>query len=89
MGDRWTPLSIGGWQYQVIRIGGARLDRANPFELLADRLPGARNSMDQFTLLVAGMQFAEGPGFAILAGTQVPGAELLLDSTCAVKGAEK
>jgi hypothetical protein len=40
--------------------------------------------MGQFTLLVAGMQFKEGPGFVVLAGNAVPGAELLLDSTCAV-----
>jgi hypothetical protein len=40
--------------------------------------------MDEFTLLVAGMRFREGPGFALLAGRAVPGAERLLDSSCAV-----
>ncbi len=42
--------------------------------------------MAEFTLLVAGMEFKEGPGFALLAGSSVPGAELLLDSSCAVAG---
>ena len=74
----------GGWQYEALRVAGARLDAANPFELLADRLPGAKEAMGEFTLLVAGMQFQEGPGFVILAGSDVPGAELLLDATCAV-----
>ena len=32
----------------------------------------------------AGMDFKDGPGFAVLAGKGVPSGELLLDSTCAV-----
>jgi CDP-diacylglycerol pyrophosphatase len=84
IGRRWSPLTMGGLQYQAIRVMGRELGAQNPFELLAERLPGAKNTMGEFTLLVAGMEFKEGPGFALVAGSTVPGAELLLDSTCAV-----
>jgi hypothetical protein len=57
---------------------------ANPLELLADRLPGARESMEHYTLLLAGMDFRQGPGFVLLAGRSLPGSELLLDSGCAL-----
>jgi CDP-diacylglycerol pyrophosphatase len=86
IGMSWAPLRIGGSQYYAMRVAGADLDAANPFALLAERLPGAIDSMGEFTMLVAGMQFRDGPGFAILAGADVPGAELLLDSSCAVTG---
>jgi len=86
VGESWSPLSIGGWQYQASRVMGGQLGAQNPFELLADRLPGANDAMGDFTLLVAGMEFKEGPGFVLLAGQSVPGAELMLDSSCAVAG---
>jgi CDP-diacylglycerol pyrophosphatase len=63
---------------------GRELGARNPFEILADRLPGAKDSMGEFTLLVAGVEFKQGPGFVLLAGNAVPGAELLLDSSCDV-----
>ena len=85
-GESWSPISIGGLQYQATRVMGGQLGALNPFELLADRLPGAKDAMGDFTLLVAGMQFKEGPGFVLLAGNSVPGAELMLDSSCAVAG---
>ena len=31
------------------------------------------------------MQFEQGPGFALPAGRDVPGAELLLDASCALE----
>jgi CDP-diacylglycerol pyrophosphatase len=86
IGESWSPLSIGDWQYQATRVMGGQLGALNPFELLADRLPGAKDAMGDFTLLVAGMEFKEGPGFVLLAGNSVPGAELMLDSSCAVAG---
>jgi CDP-diacylglycerol pyrophosphatase len=82
--ERWSPIDIGGSQYQALRMMGSDLGRANPFALLAGRLPGAKNSMGAYTLAVAGMEFKEGPGFVLLAGKAVPGSELLLDSTCAL-----
>jgi CDP-diacylglycerol pyrophosphatase len=84
IGPEWSEIRIDGRRYQAMRIMGTGLAPANPFALLADRVPGAAAAMDEFTLLVAGMRFREGPGFALLAGRAVPGAERLLDSSCAV-----
>ena len=56
---------------------GEDLGRTNPFALLAKLMPGARDDMGAYTLLLAGMQFKEGPGFVLLAGKSVPGAETL------------
>jgi CDP-diacylglycerol pyrophosphatase len=86
IGNRWSPLNMNGFEYQAIRVMGRNLSARNPFEVLADRLPGAKNAMGDFTLLVAGMEFKEGPGFALVAGSSVPGAELMLDSSCEVAG---
>jgi hypothetical protein len=35
-------LMISGVDYHALRIMGTQLGKANPFELLADRLPGAK-----------------------------------------------
>ena len=82
--SEWSSVTIGGVDYSALRVMGKKLGKANPFELLADRLPGASEAMGDFTLFVAGMKFKRGPGFVVLAGHAVPGAELMLDSTCAV-----
>ena len=84
VGSHWSPLSMGGFEYQATRVMGREFGARNPFEILADRLPGAKNTMGAFTLLAAGMEFKQGPGFVLLAGNSVPGAELLLDSNCDV-----
>ncbi len=84
IGPDWSPIRIDGRDYQAMRVMGTELGAANPFALLAERLPGAREALDEFTLLVAGMQFSEGPGFALIAGRSVPGAERLLDASCSV-----
>jgi CDP-diacylglycerol pyrophosphatase len=80
--ESWSPIEIGSFQYQALRVMGTDLGEANPFALLAERLPGAKDSMGAFTLLVAGMEFKEGPGFVLLTGKSVPAGELLLDSSC-------
>jgi CDP-diacylglycerol pyrophosphatase len=82
IGTGWSVIDIEGYHYEAMRIMGERLGAANPFELLADRLPGAAESMDQFTLLLCGTDFKQGPGFVLVAGNEVPGAELLLDARC-------
>ncbi len=82
LGPTWSALTLHGFKYQGIRIAGSSLGAANPFELLADGLPGARDEMGEYTLFVAGMQLSEGPGFVILAGRLVPGSETLLDPRC-------
>lgn len=81
--DAWSPIAIDGRPYQASRVMGEELGGANPPVLLANGLPAARSAMGDFTLLVAGMDFEQGPGFVLLAGIGGAG-ELLLDSTCAI-----
>jgi CDP-diacylglycerol pyrophosphatase len=81
--DTWSPIGIGGWSYQAMRAMGEELGAANPFTLLAAKLPGAKAAMGDYTLVVAGMDFKEGPGFILLAANG-PAGELLLDSGCAI-----
>jgi CDP-diacylglycerol pyrophosphatase len=83
IGPDWSGIRIDGRPYQAMRVMGTEL-AANPFALVAERLHGATDALDQFTLLVAGMRFREGPGFALVAGRSVPGGELLLDPTCSM-----
>lgn len=84
IGSEWSPVEIEGYRYQALRIMGERPGAANPFALLAGWLPDAAESMGQFTLLLSGMDFGDGPGFVLLAGSAVPGAELLLDAGCGI-----
>ncbi|MGC1521827.1 MAG: CDP-diacylglycerol diphosphatase [Steroidobacteraceae bacterium] len=79
----WSPISIDGRPYQASRVMGEELGGSNPPVLLANGLPAARSVMGDFTLIVAGMDFKQGPGFVLLAGSEIAG-ELLLDSTCAI-----
>ena len=83
IGPDWKTIELAGWPYEAMRITGERPGLANPFRLLAGHLQGDK-PMEDFTLLLSGMRFNEGPGFVLLAGYAVPGAELLLDSTCAL-----
>lgn len=83
--DVWSPMMVAGSTYQAMRIRGDSLDGTNPFELMAALNPEVRHRMGDYTLLVAGMQFKDGPGFILLTGTG-PTGELLLDSSCAVAG---
>jgi CDP-diacylglycerol pyrophosphatase len=69
IGTSWAPLAepVGGYGYQALRVTGPSLDGANPFKLLAERVPGARADMKLRTLVVIGMRFeADAPGFVIL-----------------------
>jgi CDP-diacylglycerol pyrophosphatase len=84
IGYSWSAIRVNGWDYQATRVMGIALGAQNPFEILAERLPGAKDSMADYTLLVAGADFGDGPGFVLLAGVGVPGAERLLDSSCRV-----
>lgn len=81
--ETWSPIDVVGSTYDALRITGDGL--LNPFDLLANRKPEARRHMGDYTLLVAGMQYDDGPGFVVLAGTGLTG-ELLLDSSCAAAG---
>ncbi len=83
LSEQWTPIEIDGDTYQVRRLMGRTLQGASPFRLLATGLPGARENMAFYTLIVAGMQFRDGPGFALLARRAfLRGGERLLDSSC-------
>jgi CDP-diacylglycerol pyrophosphatase len=85
----WSPVSIAGWRFDALRVMGEDLGASNPFRLLADLSARTRTQLQDYSLVVAGMQFKDGPGFAVVAGTGLAG-ELLLDSSCAVAdGAEK
>jgi CDP-diacylglycerol pyrophosphatase len=84
IGPDWQSIELAGWPYAAMRIMGERPGLANPVRLLAGYLQSVDKSMEDFTLLLSGMRFREGPGFVLLAGNAVPGAELLLDSTCAM-----
>jgi CDP-diacylglycerol pyrophosphatase len=82
----WSPITVAGLTYETQPIMSKDLDGSNLFEMLATLKPDARHHMGDYTLIVAGMQFSNGPGFAVLAGTG-PSGEILLDSSCAVAGA--
>jgi CDP-diacylglycerol pyrophosphatase len=84
IGLRWTRLELGGHSYYAMRVMGEELASANPIRLLAGGIPAAKGQLADYTLLVAGETFSEGPGFVLLAAQGVPGAELLLDASCAV-----
>jgi CDP-diacylglycerol pyrophosphatase len=91
--DRWSAMRIDGSPYEVMRIMGEELGESDPFKLLARHL--AAGSMGAYTLVVAGTQFQEGPGFIVLAGHTAPlgrdppaqwarPGETLLDASCAL-----
>jgi CDP-diacylglycerol pyrophosphatase len=64
----WGPFPepLGGQHYRAMRVWGEALG-PDPFRLLADGVPGAREAMGKETLIVAGAVFADGkPGFVIL-----------------------
>ena len=85
LSDVWSPITAGGSPYAALRIDGDGLNAANPFELVVNLKPDVRNHIGDYTVIVAGMQFKNGPGFIVLTGTGQTG-ELLMDSSCAVAG---
>jgi CDP-diacylglycerol pyrophosphatase len=78
----WLPLTIAGWPYQALRVMGDELG-SSPVELLANGLPVPPSALGDYTLVVAGMVYEQGPGFVLLAGNG-PAGELLLDPACAI-----
>ena len=93
IGVSWTVLGseLSGRHYRVRRIDGAELGAANPFELLADGIEGAKADMGGHALILTGATFTDGkPGFYLLedhtdlaAGQRARG-EDLIDTSCAV-----
>jgi CDP-diacylglycerol pyrophosphatase len=92
IGPGWTLPSfrLNDHPYRAMRIDG-ELRGADPFKLLADGIPGARESMGSETLVMVGASFADGrEGFYLLAdrvdllaGDRASGEELL-DHDCAL-----
>ena len=87
IGYRWAPLDIllVGHRYMAVRVAGEQLDHTNPFKLLADGVPGARDDMGHKTLVVVGSP----DGFVLLAGHETGvgdggHGEDLQDHACAV-----
>jgi CDP-diacylglycerol pyrophosphatase len=93
----WSAVRLNDAPYLALRVMGESLDGVNPFALLAHRVRA--QSMGAYSLLVAGMQFPNGPGFIVLAGRSgttlrgvvlpppawPPTGEMLLDGNCAIE----
>jgi CDP-diacylglycerol pyrophosphatase len=95
IGEAWAPFPVplSGHLYQAMRVETLDRPGATPFDLLADRLPGARADMGDEALFVVGATFADGePEFYLLAGRadlatgNRAEAEELQDHSCALKG---
>ncbi|CAH2603673.1 CDP-diacylglycerol pyrophosphatase [Rhodovastum atsumiense] len=98
IGTDWTPLAgtFAGHAYQVRRIAGPELGEVDPFRLVAEGLPGAREAMGNETIVLTGAALPDGQaGFIVLEGRAEPGGfppwlggpgggEELLDHGCAV-----
>jgi CDP-diacylglycerol pyrophosphatase len=90
IGPRWRPIAtkLAGHRYIGMRVVGNSFG-ANPFKLLASRVPGARARMGSYTLAVVGEKFAHRRnGFLVLArrADSAGGAsgEELQDHACAI-----
>lgn len=84
IGKGWTkfPVPLVGQDYLAMRLDQPELGATNPFDLLADGVPGARADMAHYTLVVVGAD-AEGAGsFVVLASHSAAG-EQLQDHACA------
>jgi CDP-diacylglycerol pyrophosphatase len=69
LGDTWVPFKRAFFRhpYSAIWVSGEHLGSHNPFQILAERLPGARQDMGNRTLVVIGLTRADGTkGFVIL-----------------------
>jgi CDP-diacylglycerol pyrophosphatase len=66
IGPQWSPFPVplAGRDYLAMRIAQQDLGSTNPFKLLADGVPGARDDMGHYTLVVVGAP----DGFVLLAG---------------------
>lgn len=75
VGPDWAPFPVplAGHPYQAMAVSGENLDAANPFVLLADGVPGAREDMGDRTLVVVGADRPDGqPGFIVLTDAADP-----------------
>jgi CDP-diacylglycerol pyrophosphatase len=69
IGNHWAafPHPFFGHHYMAMWVPGEHLGSNNPFQLVAEGLPGARQNMGQRTLVVVGLTRADGTkGFVLL-----------------------
>jgi CDP-diacylglycerol pyrophosphatase len=93
IGNQWAafPHPLFGHQYMAMWLPGDHLGPSNPFRLLADGLPGARQDMGDRTLVVVGLTRADGTkGFVLLedqvskASHDMASGEELQDHSCRI-----
>lgn len=84
IGPQWQELpgGINGHAYQARAIMGETLAGVQPFRLLAEGIPAAREDMGRYTLAVIATRFDSGPGFWLLAGK----ADLLAGNFASAEG---
>jgi CDP-diacylglycerol pyrophosphatase len=91
VGKSWSkfPVPLSGHDYMAMRIEQPELGSINPFDLLANGVPGARTDMGHYTLVVVGDTVQGKDGFVVLAGHASPATgnwgsgEQLQDHACA------
>jgi CDP-diacylglycerol pyrophosphatase len=69
IGNQWAPFPhpLSGHRYMAMWVPGEHLGSSNPFLLVAEGLPGARQNMGERTLVVVGLTRADGTkGFVLL-----------------------
>jgi CDP-diacylglycerol pyrophosphatase len=82
---KWSPITVIGSTYQARRVADPNLEATRPFELVAQLSPDAKHHLENYTVLISGMQYPDGAGFVILTSTG-PTAGLMLDPGCTVAG---
>lgn len=91
IGPAWQllPVKFTGHPYMAMRIDAPDFSRVNPFQLLADGVPGAKNDMKDQTLVAVPATFKNGQdGFYLLtdhvdkARGDIASGEELLDHSC-------
>ena len=82
---KWSPITVMGLTYQAMRLADKSLEAVRPFDLVAQQSADARHHLETYNVLIAGMLYPDGAGFAILTSTG-PSAELLLDPGCTAGG---
>ena len=81
------PVPLAGHRYFALRLAGETLTQ-DPFKLVAARLHDPVEEMPRQTLVLAGAQFPDGPGFVLLDGEvrllhgDLGGGEDLQDHSC-------
>jgi CDP-diacylglycerol pyrophosphatase len=87
IGQQWAPfpVQLAGHDYLAMRLTQPEFGTTNPFALMANGVPGARDDMGRYTLVAVG----DPVGFVLLAGradglTNRGSGEELQDHACAL-----